>query len=294
MAPVPTKTSKFDTALILPALVVCILYAAFLALRGFPGSAELTAKQRALADAQAAAVSPEEVQRLQRQQAELKQKSEDAMAKLTASRREAESLARKRSAPLGRIEVLAQIEDLLKRHRVEVTRVKASSDQADSKLAASLQKATSALAAALAKSGVKDDKAGPAAPLSDIERVAQFEEQAEASRMGIAPGANLPSNAPPLDLRELELRGDYHDLLTALHALQTVGGDSVVVSLGFERAEAVGGRALPLVWRMVLHVQPSDGPSARPPSHPTTPAELPRLASEREAKLITPALIPNN
>lgn len=266
----PNKKPGIDASLVAPALVMGMLYGIFVILRGLPGSAELTAKQRAFQDAQAAAVEPSEVLRLTKESEELTGKLASMRTELGQTRLEGESLARKESKPLGRIDVVAQIEEILKKRGLEVTKVKAAAGATENKMAATLQKAAGSLVAVLSKSR----------PAADLLQSLSIENRIAAEQQALT-GGPVSQAPPPLDLREMEVRGEYHEMLAALWDLSSGAGESVVVSLGLERPLQTGKVRDPLIWKLIVHVQPGSGytPSTIPPL-PRTPKPE-RLASDK-------------
>lgn len=283
------KSAGIDAGLLVPALVIAAVYGVFLSIKGLPGSAALTAKRVAYQDALAAAVDPAQVARLGAERDDLKKKVADKRSALDESRRTGESLARKQSKPQGRIDVVAEIEEILKRHRLEVTRVKAADAVTDAKMATSLHRAAGALVDAIQKS--MPETARP--PGSFVDPM-ELEARMEAQRMGAhAAGAAMAAKAPPLDLRDMEVRGEYHDMLEALWALSESNGESVVVSIGLERPEHLGKQRAPLLWRLVVHVQAGSGPSSPGMRAPIpVPAPIPSPARAKPERLVSDRIPP--
>jgi hypothetical protein len=66
--------------------------------------------------------------------------------------------------------------------------------------------------------------------------------------------------APPPELRELEVQGSYQNMVTALRAIGRECGQTMVVSVDLARPQQSLRPSAARTWRLLVHLQPDRSP----------------------------------
>ncbi|WP_254508039.1 hypothetical protein [Anatilimnocola floriformis] len=257
------KTGSSDWSLILPGLLVGVTYGVW-ALIWPPYHAQLKEAQTKLQVARAGQVSDALLEQKQQEKLQLQKQIADLRKAINTSREKAEFLSGKEENRIGKISLLQDVRDRFEEHGLVVTVDKPrESQQVD--LTETFRRAQSRFLTTIAETARATKPPEPVVINPQMFPDGIPPELRAGGTIAAAPVA--PVVAPPVELRELEVWGSYNDMQAALAKISQECGESMIVTVSFER-HVTGKDRVHLQWQVLCNLRPAvDAPEKFDPNN---------------------------